>query len=63
MTKTQRVLANVCATMRMEGMPLQESDKRRLMACLSGQQSFEQNVHALVAKHTRKAVQNCDKQI
>ncbi len=56
MTKTQRIYANVCATMRMEGMPLQESDKQRVMACLNGKQSFDQSINALIVKHTRKAV-------
>ena len=56
MNKTQRIYANVCATMRMEGMPLQDSDKRRVMACLNGKQSFDQSINSLIVKHTRKAV-------
>ena len=57
MTKTQRAYANVLATMRMEGMPLQESDKQRVMACLSEKQSFEQNIQALIVKHTCRPMQ------
>lgn len=55
MTKVQRILANVSATMRMEGMPLKRSDRRRVMACLSGRESFDASVRALVQKHARKA--------
>lgn len=54
MTKKQRIYANVLATMRMENMPLQESDKRRVIACLEGKQSFDQSINALIVKHARK---------
>lgn len=54
MPKEQRLYAHVSATMRMEGMPLNASDTKRLLACLKGEQSFEQNIKALVAKHSLK---------
>ena len=55
MNKTQRIVANVDATMRMEGMPLKRSDKARVTACLEGKVSFQSSIDALVLKHTIKA--------
>ena len=55
MNNTERIIANVNATMAMEGMPLTADDKMRIRDCLDGRKSFEATVKELVDFY-RKAV-------
>ncbi len=55
MSETDRIIANVGATMSMEGMPLTDEDKERLRLCLSGRKSFEATVDELITRY-RKSV-------
>ncbi|MCD7784047.1 MAG: antitoxin VbhA family protein [Oscillospiraceae bacterium] len=49
----ERIIANVNATMAMEGMPLTDEDKARLRLCLNGEKSFEETVAELVKIYQR----------
>jgi len=49
----ERIIANVNATMAMEGMPLTDDDKARLRLCLNGEKSFEETVAELVKMYTQ----------
>ena len=49
----ERIIANVNATMAMEGMPLTDEDKARLRLCLNGEKSFEETVAELVKMYTQ----------
>ena len=42
------VLRNVDSTMTMEGMPLDDEDRRRILNCLEGKKSFQQTVDELI---------------
>ncbi len=48
-----RIIANVNATMAMEGMPLTDEDKARLRLCLNGEKTFEETVAELVEMYTQ----------
>ncbi len=48
-----RIIANVNATMAMEGMPLTNEDKARLRRCLNGEKTFEETVAELVKMYTK----------
>ncbi|MCC8131377.1 MAG: antitoxin VbhA family protein [Ruminococcus sp.] len=48
-----RIIANVNATMAMEGMPLTDEDKARLRLCLNGEKTFEETVEELVRMYTQ----------
>jgi len=51
MTKTERIIKNVDATMSMEDMPLTRDDKKRLQECLDGEVSFNEAIARLVKKY------------
>ena len=55
MSDTERIIANVNATMAMEGMPLTKDDKMRIRDCLEGRKGFDETVKELV-DYYRKAV-------
>ena len=55
MSDTERIIANVNATMAMEGMPLTNDDKMRIRDCLEGRKSFDETIKELVDFY-RKAV-------
>lgn len=40
--KTKKIIDDVDATMRLEGMPLTVDDKKMLCCCLEGESSFEE---------------------
>lgn len=48
MSETERIIANVNATMAMEGLPLTEADKLRIQDCVEGRKSFDDTVKELV---------------
>lgn len=51
MSDLECILANVDATMTMEGMPLTIEDKNRIMKCLSGQTTFDDEIKKIVEKY------------
>ena len=55
MSETERIIANVNATMTMEGMPLTNEDKARIRDCIEGRKSFENTVKELV-EYYKKAI-------
>lgn len=55
MSESERIIKNVNATMSMEGMPLTDEDKERLLLCLSRKKSFEATVDELINRY-RKSV-------
>ncbi len=55
MSESERIIANVNATMSMEGMPLTDEDKERIRLCLSGKKSFEVAVSELINHYKKSA--------
>ena len=55
MSETERIIANVNATMAMEGMPLTTADKVRIRDCIEGRKTFEDTVKELV-EYYKKAI-------
>lgn len=55
LSETERIIANVNATMSMEGMPLTDADKRRIKDCIEGKSSFDDEIKKLV-EYYKKAV-------
>ena len=55
MSETERIIANVNATMAMEGMPLTIADKVRIRDCIEGRKTFEDTVKELV-EYYKKAI-------
>ncbi len=53
MSETERIIANVNATMSMEGMPLSEMDKFRIRECIEGRKDFADMVKELVEHYKR----------
>lgn len=51
MSRIERIIENVDATMRMEGLPLSPSDKERGRLCLEGERTFEEVISELVSKY------------
>lgn len=51
----ERILANVNASMTMEGMELTESDKKRITDCLMGTRTYEDTIKELVRAY-KKAI-------
>ena len=54
MSELECILANVDATMKMEGMPLTEEDKNRILDCLTGKSTFDNEIKKLTEKYNRK---------
>lgn len=46
--ETKKIIEEVNATMRLEGMPLTDSDKDMLRRCLEGDTTFEQERHRIL---------------
>ena len=56
MTKTDRIIENVSATMAMEDMPLTEDNKRTIRRYLDGAESFEDVLASVIQKYAREKV-------
>ena len=54
MSKTERIIENVNATMSMEDMPLLESDKKRMQECIEGKVDFQDAINELIRKYMHK---------
>ena len=58
MIETERIIANVNATMAMEGMPLTDTDKQRIKDCLDGTSTFKDEVKKLVEQYKKEIITN-----
>lgn len=47
-----RLIENVDSMMAMENMPLENSDKERIIDCVTGKSTFEAEICKLIMKHT-----------
>ena len=56
MTKTDRIIENVNATMAMEDMPLTEDNKQTIRRYLDGAESFEDVLASVIQKYAREKV-------
>ena len=56
MSKNDRIINNINATMSMEDMPLLKEDKDRLRECLEGKVSYEDAINKLIKQYTDKQV-------
>ena len=56
MSKNDRIINNINATMSMEEMPLLKEDKERLRECLEGKVSYEDAINKLIKQYTHKQV-------
>ncbi|MDD7753276.1 MAG: antitoxin VbhA family protein [Clostridiales bacterium] len=56
MSKNDRIINNINATMSMEDMPLLKEDKERLRECLEGKVSYEDAINKLIKQYTHKQV-------
>jgi hypothetical protein len=56
MTKTDRIIENVNATMAMEDMPLTEDNKQTIRRYLDGTESFEDVLASVIQKYAREKV-------
>ena len=56
MSKNDRIINNINATMSMEDMPLLKEDKDRLRECLEGKVSYEDAINKLIKQYTHKQV-------
>ncbi len=56
MTKNERIIENVNATMSMEGMPLTQEDRDLATSCLEGKIDFGEAIASLVKRYTQKSV-------
>ncbi len=54
MSKTERIIENVNATMSMEDMPLLESDRKRMQECIEGRVDFQEAINELIRKFMHK---------
>lgn len=54
MTKQDRIIANVNASMVMEDMPLTSEDKQRIRDCLNGKTTFQGAINEIIKKHTKQ---------
>jgi hypothetical protein len=53
MTRIDRIIKNVNATMRMAHMPITNADKKCIKSCLHGKQSFDDAVSKIVKKYSK----------
>jgi hypothetical protein len=53
MTRIDRIIRYVNATMSMENMPITSADKKRIKSCLQGKQSFDDAVSKIVKKYSK----------
>ena len=56
MTKTEKIIENVNATMAMEDMPLTEDNKQTIRRYLDGAESFEDVLTSVIQKYAREKV-------
>ncbi len=56
MSKNDRIINNINATMSMEDMPLLKEDKDCLRECLEGKVSYEDAINKLIKQYTHKQV-------
>lgn len=56
MSKNDRIINNINATMSMEDMTLLKEDKDRLRECLEGKVSYEDAINKLINQYTDKQV-------
>lgn len=56
MSKNDRIINNINATMSMEDMTLLKEDKDRLRECLEGKVSYEDAINKLIKQYTDKQV-------
>lgn len=54
MTRNERIVENVNASMTIEGMPLTEEEKRLGLECLNGEKDFRKVINDIVKQYTRK---------
>lgn len=52
MSEIQKILLAVDSSMKMEGLPLSQSDKARIETCLTNPESAADILRALIGKHT-----------
>ena len=56
MSKNDRIINNINATMSMENMSLSKEDKERLRDCLEGKVSYEDAIDKLIKQYMHKKV-------
>ena len=56
MTKNEKIVENVNASMRMEGMPLTREEKEVGLKCLNGELDFREVVEGLVKQYTKSKI-------
>lgn len=54
MTKNEKIVENVNASMSMEGMPLTEEEKKLGLKCLNGELDFRDVINDLVKQYTNR---------
>jgi len=52
---SEQMISDTDASMRMEGMPLSDENKKLMRRCLKKDISYEDAIRMLVKKHTKKA--------
>lgn len=52
---SQQMIRDTDASMKMEGMPLSDENKKLMMRCLKKKISYEEAIRIMVDKHTKKA--------
>lgn len=55
-TENERIVENVNASMRMEGMPLTEEEKKIGLQCLNGEMDFHEVIDGLIKHYKQKQV-------
>lgn len=56
MSKNERILKFTEANLRLEGMHLTSSEKRKILDCLTGKSSFDKEIKKLVAYYKEVAI-------
>lgn len=51
MSKTEKIVQEVCSSMAMEGLPLNAADQERIRVCLTNPESMEHTIAELLKKH------------
>lgn len=54
MTRNEKIVENVDASMNMEGMPLTEEEKQIGLKCLDGEMNFREVIERLVKQYTQE---------
>ncbi|MBO5127416.1 MAG: hypothetical protein J6D10_07580 [Clostridia bacterium] len=55
MSEVQKIVRAVDSSIRMEGLPLSQDDKKRIETCLSDPKSFDAVLKELIGRHTVKS--------